>query len=190
MRAVADVLSIPGEKFSTGQGNDLRCRPANSHSSHVIEFFNDQFIHAVAVEYSNCSRADSVLANIVRFEKGTHTDSGGGWHLDSLQPAQFKSMIYLTDVGTDNGPFMFVKGSQAANSTLPFFSNLRVPDSYVRDNFAQDQIVEIVGRAGTCVLFDSTYIHRGKQINMGMRVALTTYWYPREEIDHSLEGSP
>jgi len=179
-----EILSIPFQTFSKGQGGDLRVRPAEPYSSCAKDFISDQFIIDVAKRYSDCHDPENIQANVVSFAENNPIDSGGGWHLDSLKPAQFKSMIYLTDVSEDNGPFMFLRGSKARNSEMPFFSNFRLEESYIRNNFGDDKIVEVTGNAGTCVLFDSTYVHRGKEISEGIRIAMTTYWYPIKEVEH------
>jgi ectoine hydroxylase-related dioxygenase (phytanoyl-CoA dioxygenase family) len=182
--AIKELSKAPLEAFSSGQGGDLRLRPSEPYSLCASDFKNDKFIYDIAKQYSNCHLPENVQSNVVKFAQDSPSDSGGGWHLDSQKPAQFKSMIYLTNVKSENGPFMFLRGSKARNSELPFFSNLRLEDSYIRNNFGDDKIVEVTGNAGTCVLFDSTYVHRGKEISEGIRIAMTTYWYPIKEVEH------
>jgi hypothetical protein len=181
-QAIKEVSQIPPQRFSQGQGGDLRVRPTEPYSTKARDFINDSFIFDIAKKYSDCHDPENVQTNVVKFIQDNPMDSGGGWHLDSLKPAQFKSMIYLTDVTSENGPFMFLRGSKKKSSKFPFFSNFRLENSFINDNFSSDKIVEVTGAAGTCVLFDSTYVHRGKEIASGTRIAMTTYWYPIEKI--------
>ena len=51
---------------------------------------------------------------------------------------------------------------------------------YIVYDMSEDDIEEIVGQAGTCILVDTTYTHRGKQIEEGKRISLTTYFYEKK----------
>mgnify|MGYP003118441870 CR=1 FL=1 len=177
--AIDELNSLPTHVFEEGQGGDLRCTRSNDYSSAARSFMEDQFIQEIADIYSSCNDADRTVAGIVRYNSDKTTDSGGGWHVDSEQDHQFKSFVYLTDVGSDNGPFTMAQGSRDIVRGLPKFSNLRISEETVRENIKDDDIVEITGEAGTLILADSTYLHRGKQIESGTRYTFTTYFYDR-----------
>lgn len=112
--------------------------------------------------------------------------SGEGWHRDSLGP-QFKSILYLTDVSIDNGPFELIPGSHhplrmARDIMLAQLgSRLRLRDAEVdaiRERHYPRGILSVTGPAGTLILVNSSAIHRGRPIAAGERVALTNYFYP------------
>lgn len=121
--------------------------------------------------------------------------SGGGWHRDSLTP-QFKTMLYLTDVGLDNGPFQIVARSHRLIQTIRDNRAARLPYGQVR--FTQKQVDDVLDNshrerlhtlsypAGTLLIFDSSTIHRGSPIKSGNRLALTNYFYPESQIDTEL----
>ncbi len=44
----------------------------------------------------------------------------------------------------------------------------------------EDQIIELKYLTGTLILFDTSYIHRGKPLKENIRYALTNYFYPKE----------
>ena len=175
--ALKQFLNLPRDVFETGQGGDLRCQFTNSYCRSAFDFLKDEFIQDIAKEYSRCHVADRVVGGIVHFNPEQEIDSGGGWHVDSKIEAQFKSFMYLTDVGPDNGPFMFVQKSKALAEDLPMYSNNRISQETIDEKFDSSDIIEITGGAGTCVLADSTYVHRGKQIQSGTRCTFTTYFY-------------
>ena len=49
------------------------------------------------------------MANKVSYIKNNE-GSGGGWHKDAYY-TQFKSILYLTDVNNENGPFELIRNS-------------------------------------------------------------------------------
>mgnify|MGYP003123875885 FL=1 len=177
--AVDELNSLPTHLFEEGQGGDLRCSRSNDYCPTASSFKDDTFIMEIADHYSSCNDPDRTVAGIVKFDAKKKTDSGGGWHVDSEDDQQFKSFMYLTDVGSDNGPFVIAQKSRDVVNSLPKFSNLRISEETVKENIDQDDIIEITGEAGTCILVDSTYLHRGKQIESGSRYTLTTYFYDR-----------
>ena len=88
----------------------------------------------------------------------THADFNG-WHGDAWYdqsrvgfiPREVKLGLYLTDVRS--GAFNYLKGTQG-----------KQPPRYVpnreADGYRREQLVEVVGPAGTAFLFDTTGIHR------------------------------
>tara|TARA_R110000765_G_scaffold262534_2_gene362452 strand:+ start:343 stop:987 length:645 start_codon:yes stop_codon:yes gene_type:complete len=175
--ALNELLDVSLPCFDVGQGGDLRLNRANQSLATAKEFLKDSFIQEVANRYSNCKRADRIVAGIVKQQQGKDIDSGGGWHVDSEINAQFKSFIYLSNVSPDNGPFTFIQKSKSLVSKIDKYDNLRIPQKTVEDLFEPEDIIEITGSAGTCILIDSTYVHRGKKINKGTRYTYTNYFY-------------
>jgi hypothetical protein len=176
-QAVREILSLNQDLFDPGQGGDSRCQHSNKYLKTSCEFLDDSFIQSVADDYSKCNLANRTVAGIVEHKNTQSTDSGGGWHVDSEEGSQFKSFMYLTDVGRENGPLTFIKKSKDIVKKVPKYSNLRILEEDIYRYFDLKNIVEITGSAGTCILADSTYPHRGKQIQSGIRCTYTTYFY-------------
>tara|TARA_R100001015_G_C4631134_1_gene193402 strand:- start:1476 stop:2108 length:633 start_codon:yes stop_codon:yes gene_type:complete len=176
-QALSEFKKLPQQAFEGGQGGDLRCQHSNRYLSSSNEFLNDTFIQDIADNYSLCNRADRVVAGIVKYNPDRQTDSGGGWHVDSESDAQLKSFMYLTDVTSENGPFVFVQKSRDLVNKLEKHSNLRISEELVREHVNPEDVIEMTAPAGTCILADSTYLHRGKQIESGIRYTYTTYFY-------------
>lgn len=122
--------------------------------------------------------------------------SGQGWHRDALH-FQYKSLIYLTDVQPDNGPFQLVRGSHRLGHVIADTVRGRLVEE-PRDRLQADQVERIIasnpgrlqtftGGCGTLVLFDSSTIHRGTPIRSGTRYALTNYYYPPAHLTPAMQ---
>ena len=176
--ALEQLNSVPREVFESGQGGDYRCQHSNRYMKASDELLSDSFIQGIADEYSSCNRADRVVVGIVPHVEGSDTDSGGGWHIDADSiDKQLKCFIYLNDVGEKNGPFTFIQKSKAISERISTHDNLRVSEEDIIESVNPEDIIEFVAPAGTCILADTTFLHRGKQIQDGVRYTLTTYFY-------------
>jgi hypothetical protein len=112
--------------------------------------------------------------------------SGDGWHRDG-HGFQFKSILYLSDVSQENGPFQFLPGSHkqwraafdtAAGGLPPAPSARYEPEAIERmaRHFGA-RIRQYPAKAGTVLLVNTAGIHRGKPLVSGSRYALTNYFY-------------
>lgn len=117
--------------------------------------------------------------------------SGGGWHRDTEEGHQFKAIVYLTDVGLENGPYQYLlgtnRGTSMMASTLSFGVRKRYSDSEVRRMLEGGaRLQTFCGSAGTVLFTDTLGIHRGAPIQGGQRLALTTYVSPRHSLSDFL----
>ena len=116
--------------------------------------------------------------------------SGEGWHRDAFM-RQFKAILYLSDVGPDNGPFQFVKDSYRPRQVLRdiWKGGLR----YMQNRLSEPEVERILmgspdrlctytAKAGTLILVDTSSIHRGMPIENGTRYALTNYYFLLQDI--------
>ncbi|MBU79564.1 MAG: hypothetical protein CMD29_05525 [Flavobacteriales bacterium] len=138
-----------------------------------------------------------VIAGKLEYSLQKKTSSGGGWHRDS-DGIQIKAMVYLNNVESNNGPFLFITNSKTKdakrkpienfNSILfylkRFFKYGKIRDPRYSENSILDFFrkrkqdpIEISAPKGTVVLFDSSFIHRGKLIQHGQRYTLTNYYF-------------
>jgi len=100
-------------------------------------------------------------------------------------------MIYLSDVDINNGPFSYIEKSHSRMSqaiTLFFFKFFSKNMTRYSENLIKIickifnyKIKNFTGTKGTCIVFDSSGLHRGLDIKSGERVALTAYIYPYTE---------
>jgi len=113
--------------------------------------------------------------------------SGNGWHRDSAFRPQIKFLIYLTDVGINNGPFEYIEGTHGLISLLSQsknteFSKTRYSDKEI-DNLLRRKNLrskKIIGNAGDMVIVNTRGLHRGSPLDIGRRVAITNYIFDQE----------
>ena len=108
-----------------------------------------------------------------------------GYHFDSYLN-QFKSFVYLNDVTEENGPHDYRVGSNAvtrANMRRAYMS-IRSENTSVSDAEAEATGYPhrtFPGERGTVLLVDTRGIHQGANLKTGHRLALTGYWYLKED---------
>ncbi|MEQ9528708.1 MAG: phytanoyl-CoA dioxygenase family protein, partial [Parvibaculaceae bacterium] len=113
--------------------------------------------------------------------------SGGGWHRDAFA-GQVKAVLYLNDVGEDNGPFQYLRASHRLRAMIADRRCARLGIAQTRLSEEQIQtlldgdptrLITATGSAGTLILTDTTGLHRGMPIRAGTRYALTNYYFAR-----------
>ena len=163
--------------------NDERIFYAEKYSNSIKELFYDNNL------FSDCAKAyksnlnKKTLINKVEFKEGVTTNSGAGWHRDN-HDCQFKALMYLTDVNENNGNFQFITNSSKKYIGYPKPRtqnyNTRFADETINDLLNSNESLKlhnIIGKKGTIVLVDTTYIHRGNIIREGLRKAITQYFF-------------
>jgi Phytanoyl-CoA dioxygenase (PhyH) len=164
------------------QCSDHRIVQAEKIDAAINRFATDEQCHNMG-EYHLQARLINqfVMANKV-VHKSDNKGSGGGWHRDNKYTNGFKSMLYLTDVNTNNGPFQYLPGTHHLKSYL---LQTTEPGKY---QFTEEEIKtladkheieirEVHASAGTLLLFDTNIIHRGKPVADGQfRYAITNYY--------------
>ena len=121
-----------------------------------------------------------------------------GWHHD-MEDRQLKAMILLTDVGEDDQPMSYVRGSHAVFHPYSRFLTNRLEFDYVRTYLGDIEIVNLTGRAGDVFMFDSNGMHRGNRSRGRVRDAffveftadrnMTNVWgseVPRDRLEPAL----
>lgn len=192
-----------------GTSGDERIFKIENQSLYANKFKLDAFINSIIIESSR-KRISSffILGGKLKFNKKAINNSGGGWHRDS-DNYQFKSMLYLNDVNEKNGPFLFIPKSNRfdfkrrnsfekkglltkililigkVKKDPPRYSDEEVNSFLQQKNI---KISEITGKAGTVVLFNSSYIHRGKNIESGERFTLTNYFFKSNLMSKSMRN--
>ena len=91
--------------------------------------------------------------------------------------------MYLTNVNTNTCPFQIIPDTHISHLDIPTYKRnnndntmTRFTDEIIEDKF-KDKIEEIIGGKGTCILVDTSNIHRSKPIINGNRMSLTNYYY-------------
>jgi len=163
--------------------NDERIFYAEKYSKYIKDiFYNNSFFEEIALTY-NKKLNKKTLLNKLTFEEGKIKNSGAGWHRDN-HICQFKAIMYLTDVSEENGNFQFLTNSSTKHIGYPEPRtknyNTRFHDHTIEKIIQNDKninILNIIGKKGTVILVDTTYIHRGNIIKSGERKAFTQYFF-------------
>ncbi len=164
-------------KFLKGDGGDYRMPHFHKYSRLSNEFLEDKnflLIGKKILGHDIDAKSKRCQLGILKYRK--NANSGGGWHVDNHNP-QFKSMVYLTDVNKNNGPFAMMYPNLKSND-YPYDTsknNTRFTNQIEIDH--KDRINLLTGNAGDTILFLSHNIHRGTNIKEGTRVTLTNYYY-------------
>lgn len=163
--------------------NDERIFYAEKHSNSIKELFYDNNLFSECAKAYKSNLNKKTLINKVEFKEGVITNSGAGWHRDN-HDCQFKALMYLTDVNENNGNFQFITNSSKKYIGYPKPRtqnyNTRFADETVNDLINKNESLKlhnIIGKKGTIVLVDTTYIHRGNIIREGLRKAITQYFF-------------
>lgn len=114
-----------------------------------------------------------LMANRVRYVKG-NMGSGGGWHRDSPFSPQVKFIWYLSDVGSQNGPFEYIEKSNSNGIQ----NRKKYPIGETRFDEVYDTPISVTGKEGNLLICDTHCIHRGRPIENGTRYAITLYTSP------------
>lgn len=167
-------------------GSDKRMFGVEEVSPLLGEFHNDPFLRGVGEILGGLALYNFATLGARIDATGANNGSGDGWHRDG-HGYQFKSIIYLSDVADENGPFEFLPGSHkrwralvdTAIGELPPAPGTRYDPELV------DRMVNrfglkcqhYTGKAGTLLLVNTSGIHRGRPLLAGSRYALTNYYY-------------
>ena len=163
--------------------NDERIFHAERYSELIKnKFSNNKFLTECAQTFNRPLNKKTLINKIV-YEEGKIKNSGAGWHRDN-HDCQFKTIMYLSDVNDKNGNFQFLSNSSKKHIGYPTprtpSYNTRYHDKTIDDIITNNNDVKlfnIVGKKGTIILANTTYIHRGNIIKEGTRTAITQYYF-------------
>lgn len=162
-------------------------------SNPFLRFSLEPEILSIANAYMGMySKLHSVgLSLTIPVEPGTPARQSQRWHRDIGNKKYFKAFLYLNDIEKEDGPFIYVKGSQPGGKWDMTFPSInpystksgRVDDTELEQAIPSSDIVHCTGRAGTLVFADTTGLHKGGYSTRNTRFASITTYYSW----HSLE---
>jgi len=173
---------------------DYRIFGAEDLSENIKIFANHKLLTKLANAYNAVpTSCGFTLAGKIS-ATGHEYGSGGTWHRDSYF-RQFKSLLYLTDVSEENGPFQIIHGSHKSNQvaadtktgnldSMQSSFNQDTVEKILQDN--PERLKTLTAKAGTVVLVDSSAIHRGLSLKNGVRYTLTNYFFENSQINSHL----
>jgi hypothetical protein len=172
-------------------GADRRIFGAEEVSDGFNQYFNNQFIRDVILEFE---RGDKIkgftMAARLDYKPG-NLGSGNGWHRDSAHYSQTKSILYLSNASLENGPFEYIVGSQTPcaymrgllkkSYGLEQFRFTEEEITRYLNDFPEYKAEKFPASEGTLIFADTRGIHRGSPIQKGTRYAATNYFFVRVE---------
>lgn len=103
------------------------------------------------------------------------SDSAQMFHFDyDAMPIWLKFFVYVTDVTTDTGPHVYVRGShrmqQERMREILSRGYVRISDEEIVSTFGPENVIELTGRKGTVIAVDTLGYHKGKPPISGCRL--------------------
>jgi ectoine hydroxylase-related dioxygenase (phytanoyl-CoA dioxygenase family) len=95
------------------------------------------------------------------------------FHFDMDRPRWLKFFFYLTDVGPDNGPHCFIRGSHRTggiSDELLSHGYARLDDDAVARHYATSDHIRFTGPKGTIIAEDTRGLHKGQHVVHGDRL--------------------
>ncbi|MFG0462326.1 phytanoyl-CoA dioxygenase family protein [Pseudomonas sp. yb_1] len=139
----------------------------NLHKDALIEKLSrDPFLLSVAAKYL---QAPPQLMSInmwwtfpVEASQEDKAKHAHVFHYDLDDVKFVKFFFYLTDVDEGAGPHVYVKGS---NKNIKYknslFKSKRFTDQEIRDAYGDENIIHVLGKAGSCLIEDTITLHKG-----------------------------
>jgi hypothetical protein len=180
------ILSYPDAVHLFSGGADKRLFGVESASPVLASFHNDPFLRGFGELIGGLELYNFATLGARIDATPENNGSGDGWHRDA-HAFQFKSILYLSDVTTQNGPFEFLPGShkqwRAVLDTvlggLPPAPGSRYAPAMI-DRIARRTGIKVrtyPAGTGTLLLVNTASVHRGRPLIAGSRHALTNYYY-------------
>jgi hypothetical protein len=97
------------------------------------------------------------------------------FHFDMDRIKWLKVFVYLTDVGPDNGPHMFIRGSHRSGGIPARFLErgyARLMDDEVFAFYLADRRVQFCAPRGSVIIEDTRGLHKGVPVRGGPRLVL------------------
>lgn len=200
-KKIDDLIFTHSDKVwqSEDSSADKRLIGINRLNEQIVKKFSDDINLRLTGEYFlGCKLTNAfTMANKLEYKKN-NLGSGGGWHRDGINPG-FKALIYLNDVDhVEDGALEIILGTNEFKNIVIDYTHLKrknILDTRFKENeidklikFRGYERKNFIGKAGTVILFDTSYIHRGSPIkNEKKRYALTNYYFPKNKVNSELD---
>ncbi len=132
---------------------------------HDIAF--DERLLELAARYFGCRPYVDSIQAWWSVSGNSEPEEAENFHRDNDSIRFLKFFLYLTDVGEENGPHRFVKGSHTEPKAL---ERRRLTDAEVEEAFGADRMLSIKGRAGDAFMEDTFGVHKGQLPKTGVRL--------------------
>ena len=143
----------------------------------VQDLLADPSLLALVQDYLGCAPSADVLGMWWHTAFQDHPDSEAAqyFHFDMDRFKWLKVFIYLTDVGPDNGPHAFVRGSHRTGAIPAHILQrgyVRLTDEEVAEHFPAEDILAFSAPRGSIIVEDTRGLHKGVHVRAGARLIL------------------
>ncbi|MCK6595091.1 MAG: hypothetical protein L6Q33_07825 [Bacteriovoracaceae bacterium] len=154
----------------------------------VQDLMGDEFFVEIANRYLNSNPIIDITALWwhTNYSKNPDDNAATMYHFDMDRIKWLKVFIYITDVGPDNGPHCYVKGTNRTGSIpqgLLKKGYQRLTDDEVCMCYNSKDILEFAAPRGTIIFEDTRGLHKGKHVLNNPRLIFQL------EFTNSLFGS-
>lgn len=180
--------------WKSQDGSDTRLFGIETIDVCFEDFYTDKFILNVVSSYERSNEFAGFTLGSILEHKANNLGSGEGWHRDRSDAHQTKAMLYLSDVGDEEGPFQYLFGSHKPWNKIydSLFYRFKINETRFNDNQVNELIDKryetkiFSAKKGTLIIFDSSGLHRGMPIKSQIkRYSITNYFWFRQKIpDH------
>jgi hypothetical protein len=125
---------------------------------YMLDVLNNQIVISTIANFLQCKPTLGFTEAWWSYTNRAISKGSQCFHRDFDGIKFIKLIIYLTDVGADDGPTEYVEGT--ANDKRHFHTKA-IDDVDIINTFGKDSIHRIIGPAGYCFLADTRGIHKG-----------------------------
>lgn len=134
---------------------------------HLLELANRPDILAHAEAFLGCKPQITMMSAWWSYPTAKGPQHAENFHRDIDDWRFVKFFVYLTDVGLDNGPHVYILNS-AGSDKLPGYD--RYTDEQVAEAYGLNNVKVITGEAGTGFLENTYGQHKGTNLMNGIRL--------------------
>ena len=137
----------------------------------------DGSLLSLVQDYLGCEPIADVLSMWwhTNFHNMPDAEAAQHFHFDMDRFKWVKVFVYLTDVGLDNGPHMFVEGSHASGGIPKDILErgyARIMDDEIEALYSLDKIHSFTAPKGTIIIEDTRGLHKGAHVLSDSRLIL------------------
>lgn len=160
----------------------------------LVTLMQDESIRHVIRQYLGLNPVFDMCTAWWSYPSSADAASAQMFHFDLDRVRWLKVFVYLTPVGPDNGPHVFVKGSHRTVGSR-IHRDGRYSDEEAKAIFPDHEFAELTGEAGTLFIEDTIGFHKGTAVRANHRcvfefeysVSHFGYPYPSSTLDASDE---
>lgn len=163
----------------------------------VQTYATDPYFFSIAQEYLGFNPVFDVMTmwwSTPTQDEQMQSRAAQLYHFDMDRLKFVKFFVYLTDVGPDNGPHCYVRGSHI-RKPAELLVDGRLSDEEVLRHYSSTDLVELTGPTGTMLAVDTRGFHKGKPLVAGDRLIFQIQYadslfgqqYPPIAIPHNLD---